>query len=319
MLVDPRCRERYFMSARHALPPLNCLRAFETAARLASITRASHELALTQSAVSRQIQRLESDLGQPLFERQLTGLALTDTGERYYRVVQRTLRELGEASAEIRRRPSEQSLTIASSPTIASFWLSRQLSGFQAHYPDISIRMLIIEDPNRLEPGECDLGVYYHLQGEVDPVGMTAEALFDQEQVAVLCSPTYLAREGRPESVIELLERHVLMVVEDHYHDWLTWQCWCETLGEKWRTPARTLSANSYQLLMNATLAGQGVTLGWTCLFEHELQQGLLVEALETRIESRGRLSLLTPGQSQMTRAAGLFRQWLMAPNGDTS
>lgn len=306
------------MSPRHALPPLNCLRAFETAARLASITRASHELALTQSAVSRQIQRLESDLGKPLFERQLTGLALTDAGERYYRVVQRTLRELGEASAEIRRRPAEQSLTIASSPTIASFWLSRQLSGFQARYPDISIRMLIIENPNRLEPGECDLGIYYHLPDEIDPPGMTAQAIFDHEDVAVLCSPTYLAREGRPESVIELLERHVLMVVEDHYHDWLTWQCWCETLGEVWRTPARTLSANSYQLLMNATLAGQGVTLGWTRLLEYELQQGLLVEALDTRIESRGRLSLLMPGQSQGTRTAGLFRQWLMSPSGDT-
>ncbi|WP_299260422.1 LysR substrate-binding domain-containing protein [uncultured Kushneria sp.] len=306
------------MSSRHALPPLNCLRAFEAAARLASITRASHELALTQSAVSRQIQRLESDLGKPLFERQLTGLVLTDVGERYYRVVQRTLRELGEASADIRRRPAEHSLTIASSPTIASFWLSRQLSDFQVRCPDISIRLLIIEDPNRLEPGECDLGIYYHLQGEVDPVGMTAETIFDQEQVAVLCSPTYLVREGKPESVIELLERHVLMVVEDHYHDWLTWQCWCETLGEAWRTPSRTLSANSYQLLMNATLAGQGVTLGWTRLLEYELQQGLLVEALDTRIESRGRLSLLTPGQSRSTRAALLFRQWLMSQSADT-
>ncbi|WP_457808670.1 LysR substrate-binding domain-containing protein [Kushneria sp. EE4] len=306
------------MSARHALPPLNCLRAFEAAARLASITRASHELALTQSAVSRQIQRLESDLEQPLFERQQTGLALTETGERYYRLVQRLLRELGEASAEIRRRPNEQSLTIASSPTIASFWLSRQLSDFQARHPDISIRMLIIEDPNRLEPGECDLGIYYHLPDEIDPPGMTAQAIFDHEAVAVLCSPTYLAREGRPDSVETLLSRHVLMVVEDHYHDWLTWQCWCETLGERWQTPARTLSANSYQLLMNATLAGQGVTLGWTRLLEHELREGLLVSALDTRIESRGRLSLLTPGQYQGTPAAGLFRQWLMSRGDDT-
>ena len=306
------------MSSRHALPPLNCLRAFEAAARFASITRASHELALTQSAVSRQIQRLESDLGQPLFERQLTGLALTDAGERYYHVVRRVLRELGEASAEIRRRPAEQSLTIASSPTIASFWLSRQLSGFQARYPEISIRMLIIEDPNRLEPGECDLGIYYHLQGEVDPVGMTAETIFDHEQVAVLCSPTYLTREGRPKDVTDLLDHHALMVVEDHYHDWLTWQCWCETLGAVWHAPARTLSANSYQLLMNATLAGQGVTLGWTRLLAHELEQGLLVEALDIRIESRGRLSLLTPGQHPGSYAARAFRQWLMSESTDT-
>lgn len=301
------------MSSRHALPPLNCLRAFEAAARLASITRASHELSLTQSAVSRQIQRLEADLGQPLFERQISGLALTEVGQRYYRVVKEALRELSEASADIRRRPAEQTLTIASSPTIASFWLARQLPGFQRFHPDISIRMLIIEDPNRLSPCECDLGIYYHLHDEIDPPGMVAEPIFDHEQVAVLCSPTYLAREGRPTSVSELMRAHVLMVVEDHYHDWLTWRHWCETLSVPWEEPVRTLSANSYQLLMNATLAGQGVTLGWTRLLAQELRDGLLVRAMETEIESRGRLSLLTPEQRRSTPAATLFRQWLLS------
>ena len=47
------------------VPPLELLEAFEAAARHLSFTRAADELALTQSAVSRQIQALEQQLGAP--------------------------------------------------------------------------------------------------------------------------------------------------------------------------------------------------------------------------------------------------------------
>ena len=65
------------------LPPLNCLVAFEASARLMSFTRASKELSLSQSAVSRQILQLEDFLGRALFERNPLGLRLTAAGERY--------------------------------------------------------------------------------------------------------------------------------------------------------------------------------------------------------------------------------------------
>ncbi len=66
---------------RDALPPLSCLRAFEVAARYCSFTQAGSELNLSQSAISRQIKRLEHDLGRLLFERHHEGLRLTPTGE----------------------------------------------------------------------------------------------------------------------------------------------------------------------------------------------------------------------------------------------
>jgi biotin operon repressor len=66
------------MSRRNVdLPPLNCLQTFEAAARHLSFTQAAHELNLTQSAVSRQVKRLEEDLARPLFYRLAQGLSLT--------------------------------------------------------------------------------------------------------------------------------------------------------------------------------------------------------------------------------------------------
>ena len=62
------------------VPPLELLVAFEAAARHLSFTRAGDEIALTQSAVSRQIQALEERLGVALFRRMHRALVLTEEG-----------------------------------------------------------------------------------------------------------------------------------------------------------------------------------------------------------------------------------------------
>ncbi|MAM59242.1 MAG: LysR family transcriptional regulator [Salinicola sp.] len=300
------------MPPHDPLPPLSCLRAFEAAARHGSFTQAGRELHLTQSAVSRQIKRLENDLGRPLFERHHDGLRLAPAGEHYFGVVQRLLRDLRDETARLRRRGGERQLTLASSPTIASIWLARRLPDFQRAHPDIEIRILTVEDPHRLDLAEFDLGIYYHVPREVDPPGLEAEAIFDHEEVAAVCSPVYLERHGSIRDPAELLDRHTLMVVEDHYHDWLTWELWFQALGIEWHPPTHTLRANSFQLLMNATLAGQGITLGWMRLLGAELEQGNLVQALPLTLPSRGRLSLLTPQHRHFTEPMRAFREWVL-------
>ena len=64
---------------RKDIPNLGALQAFEASARLGSFTRAAAELALTQSAVGRQVATLEQRLGVPLFSRVRRRLTLTDT------------------------------------------------------------------------------------------------------------------------------------------------------------------------------------------------------------------------------------------------
>lgn len=298
---------------RDALPPLSCLSAFEAAARYCSFTQAGSELNLSQSAISRQIKRLEHDLGRLLFERHYEGLRLTPAGEQYFRAVQRLLRDLGDETARLRRRGDDRQLTLASSPTIASIWLARQLPDFQRAYPNIEIRILTVEDPHRLDLAEFDLGIYYHVPNEVDPPGLIADAIFEHETVSAVCSPIYLERHGGVLDPEKLLTDHTLMVVEDHYHDWLTWEIWCRELGLDWQTPTHTLRANSFQLLMNATLAGQGVTLGWMRLLDAELDQGNLVQALPFALPSRGSLSLFTPQHRHLTEPMRAFRQWMLS------
>ena len=68
------------MDRRRRRVSLDLLKGFEAAARHLSFTRAAQELSLTQSAVSREIKKLEDQLGQPLFDRINRGLRLTPAG-----------------------------------------------------------------------------------------------------------------------------------------------------------------------------------------------------------------------------------------------
>ena len=67
----------------YRLPPLNGLRAFETAARHMSFKRAADELCVTAGAVSQHVKALETALGIKLFHRSARAIALTPEGRKY--------------------------------------------------------------------------------------------------------------------------------------------------------------------------------------------------------------------------------------------
>lgn len=302
------------MSRRNVdLPPLNCLQTFEAAARHLSFTQAAHELNLTQSAVSRQVKRLEEDLARPLFYRLAQGLSLTPVGVRYFRTIQRLLRELDRESAELRRRGADRQLTLASTPTISSIWLAGLLPDFQREHPDLDIRILCSESPSHLDVSEYDLGLFYHLDELPAPHGLELSPVFDSEQVITVCSPAYIERHGPIHDVQHLLHAHTLLIVEDHYHDWLTWTDWCADADAHYHTPRHALRTNSYQLLMQSAVMGHGVALGWKSLLAGELDAGRLQMALPHTMHSRGRLHLMQPHHRNPPSAARSFRQWLLA------
>ncbi|RDS99100.1 LysR family transcriptional regulator, partial [Burkholderia contaminans] len=72
------------MNYRRLTPSMSLLLVFEAAARHESYTRAADELSLSQSAISRQVQTLEDQLGVSLFRREGRSVKLTEVGRRYF-------------------------------------------------------------------------------------------------------------------------------------------------------------------------------------------------------------------------------------------
>jgi LysR family glycine cleavage system transcriptional activator len=100
------------------LPPLNGLRAFETAGRRLTFRAAAEELGVTQGAVAQHVRALEAQLGVALFERHSKGLAFTSAGRSYHTQVQSAFSTLREASENL--RPETDKVVISVTPTFAS-------------------------------------------------------------------------------------------------------------------------------------------------------------------------------------------------------
>jgi len=121
------------------IPSVPVLRAFIEVARCNSFTRAADTLCLTQSAVSKQVQALEEQLGCRLFVRSGKLLALTPAGYAYLAHASDALAMLQDGMAIAQEVAGEKTpaaaVEISASPAFASYWLIPRLPGFRERAP----------------------------------------------------------------------------------------------------------------------------------------------------------------------------------------
>lgn len=113
------------------------LRAFVTVAEVGSFTRASRLLALTQSATSLQIQRLEELLGTELFRRSSRGVQLTAGGEAFSVYARRLLALQDEAIQSVRQVPGASRIRIGIPDVYGIRYLPELLPRFAELHPEV--------------------------------------------------------------------------------------------------------------------------------------------------------------------------------------
>src|SRR6058998_1872428 len=104
------------------LPSLDLLKGFEAAARNLSFTKAAAELFVTQSAISRQVQTLEDQLGVALFSRHHRDLRLTEEGKTFYKTRAEVLLLLRDVTGLLGARRAGI-LTVTTTLSYAGLWL----------------------------------------------------------------------------------------------------------------------------------------------------------------------------------------------------
>jgi len=293
------------------LPALDLLKSFEAAARHLSFTKAGQELFLSQSAISRQIQMLESQLGVPLFHRRVRSLLLTDAGQSYYREITEVLQKLREATARLSRTQPDGAVTVTTTLTFASLWLVPRLSDFQGRHPEIPVHLAADNAIRDLRKSGLDLSIRYSTR---QMAGEGAVKLFG-ERVVPVCSPALRARHAleKPED----LEQFALL----HYEDperrgpWLSWDVWFEVMGMRPIKGKASLVFSHYDQLMRAAVDGQGVALGRIPLVEELIRSGKLVTPLHgTRYsigaQNRAYWLLLAPEAAKRPHVQ-TFATWL--------
>lgn len=291
------------------LPPLNSLVAFEAAARHLSFTLAAHELNVTQGAISRQVRLLEDYLGKTLFERTTRAINLSPTGSQYYDTVRSTLLQLAQATGEIRHWQGAQQVTVVTSTAMASLWLLPKVAEFQRDNEEIDLRIIAYDQVKDFSRLDCDLALYYC---RTPPQDMQVTRLF-AEEVFPVCSPGYLTKHPALSSPQQLADCTWLWL-DDPQRDWIGWSEWLQRLGLKNIEPRRRININSYSMLIQSALSGQGIALAWSNLVDNHLQTGALVRPIDTVLRTDAQFCLLEPlRRGAMRQSVKCFRAWLLA------
>ncbi|MGG4444290.1 LysR family transcriptional regulator [Brevibacillus fortis] len=134
------------------------LQYFLTVARMEHVTEAARSLHVTQSSLSKTIQRLEEDLGVPLFDRKGRKLRLNEFGSKFFCRVERALFELEQGKLELSDLSNPEHGTLELAVTTAST-LPNILREFRKKRPDIQfhVQMLTTQEMvTLLHRGEVD-------------------------------------------------------------------------------------------------------------------------------------------------------------------
>lgn len=305
--------------AHQTLPQLDLLIGFEAAARHLSFTRAAAELHLTQSAISRQVQALEEQLGVVLFERRHRALLLTEAGQLLQRTVAEALRSLEQTTRRIRGLKTSNTLTVTTVVSFASLWLLPRLPQFRAQYPLADVRIAADNRLADLTRERIDVAIRYSSPDSVPPL---ARKLFGEE-VVPMCSPHLLKDRSRPLRKPEDLRHHTLL--HDDYVDttpWLEWPTWLEAHGLGRLKSAGDLRFSLYDQMIHAALDGQGVALGRLPLLAHLIESGRLVvpftagkSAVPMPQATRAFFVIPEPGAAERPEVRA-FVDWVVAEAG---
>jgi LysR family glycine cleavage system transcriptional activator len=284
--------------------PLSALRAFEAAARTGSFRAAAAELALTPSAVSHAIRRLESDLGVQLFRRDRRLVRLTGEGEGLMRAASRGFAELHRGlDAASARGP--RLLRLHCAPSFAAQWLAPRLIRLLADYPGIEVRLAANADYTRFHNDEFDADIVYGVPRQgVGQQGLVVLPL-GEETVTPLCAPA-LAADIR---TLANLRRQVLIESDNKQ---VRWADWFIANGIPAPLPHGLRFDRSFLAIATAA-EGLGVALESTRLAERELAAGKLVRPLEGKAVDVRYVGhhLVFPDAAAESYAVRVFAQWL--------
>ena len=166
-----------------------------------SFTRAAQRCFVVQSALSRQIKSLESELGVRLFARTSRKVKVTPAGEAFVKQARLCLQaaERAKASAAAAHGQIRGSLTIGVIPTVTAVDIAAVLGAFRRSYPEVGVHVRTggsDEFLRRIAAGQLDVGVLGLAEG-VTPRGVQTRELSQERLVAVLSEGHRLAGRRR--------------------------------------------------------------------------------------------------------------------------
>ncbi|WP_095147888.1 LysR substrate-binding domain-containing protein [Pseudomonas sp. Irchel s3a18] len=279
-------------------PSLQALQAFVEVATASNFTEAAARLCLTQSAVSRKIQQLESHYGVALLIRSSRSVSLTVEGKEVLETARKMLDDL--QALEKRLAPRDSPFRLRVHVSLAVRWLLPRLTDFYARYPDLALSIETVAT-ERVDPsGECDACILYL---PAVPDDGTHHVLFEEFLVPV-CAPTSVNGKPPPSSR-EALGGYPLIHASTGQLEWATW---FKAQSLEPAKDCKHITFNLDELALDAAARGLGIAMTDQTLAQEHIHRGELIIPFGPALRTGGAYTLYLQPSSALhpTRQAVL-------------
>ncbi|MGF6430230.1 MULTISPECIES: LysR family transcriptional regulator [Bradyrhizobium] len=276
---------------------LDGVEAFLAVAQHRSFRRAAAELGVTPSAISQAVRALEARLGAVLFIRTTRSVGLTDAGERFLARARPAFEELVAASGaarELGQKPAGL-LRLTVPRSVVPILLEPLIASFCKAYPEIEVELAASEELVDLAAGGFDAGIR---MGQFINPDMVAVRLTKPFPFAIVGSPDYLARRGRPKRPDDLRE-HACLRLRRSNGGLAPW-----SLNDNGRSIELAVSGSfighDFPTLVGAAVEGVGLAQVPAPLVSGAVKEKKLVRVLDAFAPTTPGVFLYYPGHRQI-------------------
>ncbi|EJB04551.1 transcriptional regulator [Rhizobium leguminosarum bv. trifolii WSM597] len=285
-----------------ALFNLNDLHLFVQAVDSGGFTAAARHLGIPKSTVSKRVAELEGRLGVRLIQRTSRSFALTELGREFFQHAQASIIEAEMAEGIVRRHLAEPagSVRLTASVPTAQFTLTEHLPALAARYPKLRLSVHVTDRFVDIVQEGFDIALRSHRAPLPDSA--LVQRKLASHPFLILASPEYIRAHGQPSRPEDLAEHATIMTIltEDQ------WRLTSDGGDEALVTLQSVMAADEPYVLMEAAVAGLGITCLPTSVCRKALAEGRLVRVLPEWTAGSIETTILMPhrrGQLPAVRA----------------
>jgi DNA-binding transcriptional LysR family regulator len=258
---------------------LSAVVAFSRVAHYGSFTRAAAELGITPSALSQTVRALETQLGVRLLHRTTRKVAVSEHGAQFLAQVRPALESIGHAFDQLddaRGKPGG-TLRLSLARVTAQLVVMPMLAEFAQRYPELHIELAIDEGFTDLIADGFDAGLRL---GEALAQDMVAVPVSPPLRMAVVATPGYLRRRGRPRTPEDLRDHDCVQYRYVSGGGLLSWEF--ERRGRQLKIDVGgRIIVNDHQMMLEAAHLGLGLAYVFDVAVADDLRGGRLERVLD--------------------------------------
>jgi len=289
------------------IPPVNAIRAFETACRHMQFQRAAEELGITPSALSYQIRQLEEFLDVKLFKRLNRAVELTREGQLISSGTVEAFRKLEETFALLASEEDNNTLVISTGPAFSAKWLAPRLYVYLEENSEIDFRLSANLKLTDFERDGVDAVIRF---GAGDYPELYVEPLFEEISMPLI-SPILL--EKNLDKKDETLFEKVPLIHDESlkFLDASPWETWLKAMGYLSVDAKKGAHLTHADQCIEAAVDGGGIVLARLGFAFREIKAGRLIAPFKHAISAKGGFYFCCPPEALEKEKVLNFLAWL--------